>query len=80
MTNGASVLPPVKSDVRVPTGGVGEWASEDANELRQALLDLRTYLLGAVAANQAYAAGAAPTKAEFDGLITKLIAAGLMAP
>ena len=41
ITNGAAVLPAVKSDVRVPTGGVGEWAADDCNELRQAALDLR---------------------------------------
>ena len=42
ITNGASVLPPVKSDVRMPQGGVGEWAADDCNELRQAALDLRS--------------------------------------
>jgi hypothetical protein len=42
ITNGASVLPAVKSDVRVPTGGVGEWAADDSNKLRQAALDLRS--------------------------------------
>jgi hypothetical protein len=42
ITNGASVLPAVKSDVRVPTGGVGEWAADDSNQLRQAALDLRS--------------------------------------
>jgi hypothetical protein len=42
MTNGAAVLPPVKSDVRVPTGSVGEWSADDSNELRQAALDLRS--------------------------------------
>lgn len=35
---------------------------------------------GRVAAFQAAAAGANPTKAEFDALVTKLINAGLMAP
>jgi hypothetical protein len=42
ITNGASVLPAVKSDVRVPTGSVGEWAADDSNQLRQAALDLRS--------------------------------------
>jgi len=43
--NGASVLPPVKSDVRVPTGTAGEWAADDCNQLRQAALDLRGGLI-----------------------------------
>ena len=45
ITNGAAVLPAVKSDVRVATGGVGEWAADDCNGLRQALLDLRSAIL-----------------------------------
>jgi hypothetical protein len=50
ITNGAAVLPDVKSDVRVPTGGVGEWASDDANQLRQALLDTRSEIINIVGA------------------------------
>ena len=50
ITNGASVLPPVKSDVRVPTGGVGEWAADDCNEVRQALLDARSEIINIVQA------------------------------
>jgi len=45
ITNGASVLPAVKSDVRVPTGTAGEWAADDCNQLRQAALDLRGGLI-----------------------------------
>lgn len=45
ITDGTAALPPVKSDVRVPTGGPGEWSAEDANDIRQALLDLRSWIL-----------------------------------
>ena len=50
ITNGASVLPPVKSDVRVPQGGAGEWAADDCNEVRQALLDTRSEIINIVGA------------------------------
>jgi hypothetical protein len=43
--NGASVLPAVKSDLRTPTGAVSEWKADDANQLRQAALDLRTEVI-----------------------------------
>jgi len=48
MTDGSAVLPDIKSDARVPSIPIGpsEWASQDANRLRQALLDLRTSVLG----------------------------------
>jgi hypothetical protein len=49
ITNGAAVLPPIKSDVRVPAGGAGEWAADDANELRQAALDLRAQAIAEAA-------------------------------
>ena len=42
IADGATVLPDVKSDARAPTGAVTEWAAQDANEVRTALLDLRT--------------------------------------
>jgi hypothetical protein len=45
ITDGTSVLPPVKTDARGPTGANDEWASGDANKIRQALLDLRTEAL-----------------------------------
>ena len=45
ITNGASVLPGVKTDLRSPTGADTEWNSTDANQTRQALLDLRTQVI-----------------------------------
>ena len=45
ITDGASVLPDVKTDARPSTGATTEWAAEDANEVRSALLDLRTAAL-----------------------------------
>lgn len=47
LDDGATVLPAVKSDVRpasIPIA-VDEWAAGDSNQVRQALLDIRTYLL-----------------------------------
>jgi hypothetical protein len=41
ITNGASVLPGVKTDARSPTGASDTWDASDSNELRQAALDLR---------------------------------------
>lgn len=46
ITDGAAVLPAVKNDERTPTGAVTNWESADANKLRQALLDVRSYLIG----------------------------------
>jgi len=46
ITNGSAVLPAVKSDARVPSGATTEWTAEDANDLRQALLDTRGAVLG----------------------------------
>ena len=45
ITDGASVLPGVKTDARPSTGASTEWAATDANEVRSALLDLRTAAL-----------------------------------
>ena len=45
ITDGASVLPDVKTDARPSTGASTEWAATDANEVRSALLDLRTAAL-----------------------------------
>jgi hypothetical protein len=42
ITDGVNVLPDPKSDTHTPTGAVTEWKADDANQLRQALLDLRT--------------------------------------
>jgi hypothetical protein len=42
INDGASVLPPVKANATTPTGASTEWAAEDANKDRSALLDLRT--------------------------------------
>ena len=50
ISDGASVLPAVKSDLRTPTGAVTEIKADDLNELRQAALDLRTQV---IADNQA---------------------------
>lgn len=80
ITDGAAVLPDVKTDLRSPTGATTEVSSADMNEIRQALLDIRTHLLGAVATRVAYASGDPPTKAEFDAVISALISAGLMRP
>lgn len=46
ITDGAAVLPSVKADERPASGAITEWAASDANELRSALLDLRTAALG----------------------------------
>ena len=54
MTNGAAVLPDVKTDLRSPTGAATEWDASDANDLRQAALDLRTE---AISESSARAAG-----------------------
>ena len=80
LTDGAAVLPDVKTDLRSPTGLPDTWDASDANEIRQALLDLRTQMLATIAPRVAYAAAATPTKAEFDDLISALISAGLMRP
>jgi len=80
LTDGAAVLPGVKTDLRSPTGLPDTWDASDANEIRQALLDLRTQVLSMIAIRVAYAAGTTPTKAEFDALISALISAGLMRP
>ena len=80
LTDGAAVLPGVKTDLRSPTGLPDTWDASDANEIRQALLDLRTQMLATIAPRVAYAAGTTPTKAEFDDLISALISAGLMRP
>ena len=45
ITNGSSVLPVVKTDARQPSGANSEWTAEDANDIRQALLDLRNQML-----------------------------------
>lgn len=45
ITNGTAVLPPVKSDIRVQTDTVTEWGATDANEIRQALLDVRSEII-----------------------------------
>jgi hypothetical protein len=65
IVDGASVLPAVKNDVRPATGATTEWASVDANELRQAALDLRTEAIAEAAARLAadaaiIASGATP--------------------
>jgi len=46
ITNGSSVLPVVKTDARQPSGATTEWTAEDSNNIRQALLDTRSYALG----------------------------------
>lgn len=63
--NGVSELPPVKQDARVPTGDNSDWTAEDANQVRQALLDLRTQDIAEQAAriatdNAIIASGAEP--------------------
>ena len=81
IADGAAVLPAIKTDARSPSGATTEWASVDANEVRSALLDLRIQALldaNRIAAKQDGAVGVYPTKAEFDALIAKLTAAGLM--
>ena len=61
IADGAAVLPPVKSDLRPPSGAITEWAAEDANETRSALLDLRTQSIALIAADAAIiASGATP--------------------
>jgi len=45
LADGTSVLPSVKTDARGPTGASDEWASADANQIRQALIDLRSYII-----------------------------------
>ena len=45
ITNGASVLPVVKTDARQPSGATTEWTAEDSNDIRQALLDVRANAL-----------------------------------
>jgi hypothetical protein len=80
LTDGAAVLPDVKVDARSPSGLTDTWDASDANQIRQALLDIRTHLLAIIADRKAYAAGTTPTKAEFDDVISALISAGLMRP
>lgn len=46
LTDGAAVLPVVKTDKREPTGATDEWTAGDANDLRSAMLDLRSAALG----------------------------------
>jgi len=45
LADGASALPNVKTDARSPTTSTDEWASADANKIRQALVDLRAGLI-----------------------------------
>ena len=47
ITDGASVLPAIKSNARPPSipEGSSEWAAADCNQIRTALLDLRTAVL-----------------------------------
>lgn len=45
INDGASVLPPVKSDQRIATGAASEWAAQDTNKIRQVLLDVRSNAL-----------------------------------
>ena len=45
ITDGQSALPSVKIDARQPSGATTEWTAEDANDLRQALLDIRNQML-----------------------------------
>lgn len=42
LQDGATVLPPVKQNEVAPTGEVTEYAAGDVNQVREALLDLRT--------------------------------------
>ena len=45
MIDGQTALPAVKSDLRTPTGATTNWESSDANKLRQALVDLRSFIV-----------------------------------
>ena len=45
LADGTSALPGVKTDARSPTTSTDEWASADANKVRQALIDLRAGLI-----------------------------------
>jgi hypothetical protein len=45
ITNGASDLPPVKTDARTPTGASSEWASSDCNKIRSSMLDVRSEII-----------------------------------
>jgi len=45
ITQGATVLPAIKQDARVPTGVNTEWKAADSNQIRQALLDIQQYVL-----------------------------------
>lgn len=40
--DGPNALPPAKENANYSTGALDEWAAEDANKIREALLDLRT--------------------------------------
>lgn len=55
LSAGEAALPDVKVDARAVTGATDEWTAEDANDLRQALLDLRSYIINT------WPAGDAPT-------------------
>ena len=45
ITVGPATLPVVKTDARQPSGATSEWTAEDANMIRQALLDIRNQIL-----------------------------------
>jgi hypothetical protein len=45
LADGTTVLPAVKTDARSPSGASTEWSATDANEVRQALIDLRAGLI-----------------------------------
>lgn len=45
LAEGAILLPKVKTNIRSPTGQLSEWTAEDANMLRNALIELRSYLI-----------------------------------
>lgn len=44
--DGATVLPPLKSNASAATGSATEFAADDSNQIREALLDLRTAVNG----------------------------------
>jgi hypothetical protein len=78
IANGAADLPPVKSDLRVPTGAASEWTAEDANDLRQALLDLRSYLLGPTGGTRPTVSGDPAANAALISIILALEALGFV--
>jgi parallel beta-helix repeat protein len=67
ITDGSDALPAVKSDLRVPTGAVTEWAADDANALRQALLDTRSEIINII---QAGTGAGSTTPVTANGTVT----------